>query len=291
MEASYYQVLDQDRVRCDLCPVACVLAPGQCGVCRVRCHEKGRLVITSYGRFSGLTTESLDKIPVRFHPELSPQDKVLSFGNVGCNLHCVYCRNHQLSQGRFPTEKVSVDELVQRVKNLSTKGVVGICFTYNEPGIAPEFNGEVAKAIKAAGFATVLDTNAYLNPGPFLDFIEPMDILSIDLKGFDDSFYQSYCKGHFQPVWDNILAASQTDKHVEITMTILSGANDRKKAFDKTLRALAKAAPELSINLAPVEPHHQVTKKDIPSAATMVEFKKIAEGYFDHVSMTEPADD
>lgn len=289
MEALYYETLDKDRVVCQLCPVHCELSPGQCGVCRVRCNQEGKLVITSYGKFSGLTTEELDKIPIRFHPTFKPEDKVLSFGNVGCNLHCAYCRNHQLSQGRFPTEDVSTEELVQRVKNLSTRGVVGICFTYNEPGIAPEFNTEVAKAVKAAGFATVLDTNAYLEPGPFKAFIEPMDMLSIDLKGFDDAFYQKYCKGHFDPVWKNILAAGQTDKHLEITMTIVAGGNDKKGKFEKILQDLSAQVPHCAINLEPVSPRHLLGPEALPPLATMADFKKTAESYFKHVSLTDPA--
>lgn len=285
MEALYYEVLDRDQVRCDLCPIHCQLKPGQCGTCRVRCNEDGKLIINSYGRFSGLTTEKLDKIPIRFHPEFSPEDKVLSFGNVGCNLHCKYCRNHQLSQGRFPTEKVTAEELVRRVHNLSTKGIIGICFTYNEPGIAPEFNIEVAKAVKAAGFATVLDTNAYFEPGPFEDFIQVMDMISIDLKGYDDSFYQSYCSGRFDPVWRNIFIAAKSDKHVELTITVVAGGNDQKDLFEETMKKLSAEAPELAINLAPVEPLHLLTEKDVPKPAVMAEFKKIAEDYFERVSL------
>ena len=50
----WWHTLPDGRVQCDLCPRDCKLHEGQRGLCFVRKMEQGRMVLTTYGRSSGL---------------------------------------------------------------------------------------------------------------------------------------------------------------------------------------------------------------------------------------------
>src|SRR5215218_4971770 len=86
-----------DRFRCDVCPRACLLSPGQRGFCYVREGSARGVELTTYGRSSGFCIDPIEKKPLaHFHPGTS----VLSFGTAGCNLGCKFCQNWDISKSR-----------------------------------------------------------------------------------------------------------------------------------------------------------------------------------------------
>ena len=72
-----------DRIRCDLCPRACLVSPGQRAFCFVRANHDGQMVLTTYGRASGFCIDPIEKKPLN---HFYPGSSVLSFGTAGCNL-------------------------------------------------------------------------------------------------------------------------------------------------------------------------------------------------------------
>src|ERR1044071_8741267 len=78
--ARYWHRTDDGRVQCDLCPRDCRLQEGQRGMCFVRQRVDDAMVLTTYGRSSGLCLDPIEKKPLNhFHPGSS----VLSFGCYG----------------------------------------------------------------------------------------------------------------------------------------------------------------------------------------------------------------
>jgi pyruvate formate lyase activating enzyme len=67
---SYWHLLEDGRVQCDLCPRYCKLRDGQRGLCFVRACRDDRVVLTTYGRSSGFCVDPID-LPVL--PELGHQ--------------------------------------------------------------------------------------------------------------------------------------------------------------------------------------------------------------------------
>ena len=49
-EALLYEVLDNERVQCNLCAHRCQIAPGKVGVCKVRQNNDGELYSLVYGQ-------------------------------------------------------------------------------------------------------------------------------------------------------------------------------------------------------------------------------------------------
>lgn len=291
MEAKHYLRLNDDMVQCILCPLKCHIAPGKCGTCRARCNENGTMIAKTYGMITGVTTERLGAIPIRFHPDYDANSRVFSIASYGCNLSCAYCRNAHISQSRAHIEEMLPDDLVARLNNLQAYGVIGACYTFNEPGVNIEYVLDCAEAVKEAGFLNILDTNAFMEPEIFRSFIEPMDILSIDLKGFDDDFYLDWCEGYFEPVWDNIAIASQSKKHMEISIVIVPDANDNMKVFYTAMRDLSIIAPRAAIHLVKMKPLHQMKESEPPAMAVLLAMQKTAKLFFKNVAILEDKDD
>ena len=93
----WWEAIDEDRVRCFLCPRDCKLRDGQRGFCFVRQNIGGAIVLTSYGRSSGFCVDPIEKKPLN---HFYPGSSVLSFGTAGCNLGCRFCQNWDISKSR-----------------------------------------------------------------------------------------------------------------------------------------------------------------------------------------------
>ena len=89
-----YESLGGDRVRCYACGHCCPITPGFAGVCKVRFNRDGVLRVP-YGYVNALHCDPIEKKP--FYHAL-PGTRALSFGLLGCDLHCGYCQNWVSSQ-------------------------------------------------------------------------------------------------------------------------------------------------------------------------------------------------
>src|ERR1041384_3595412 len=79
--------LEGGDVRCHACGHRCLIREGKRGICKVRFNERGRLLVpTNY--YAALACDPTQKKPF-FH--LLPGSDTLTFGMLGCDLHCAYC--------------------------------------------------------------------------------------------------------------------------------------------------------------------------------------------------------
>lgn len=163
-EADFQSSLPGGEVRCDLCPRACVIAPGRTGFCRVRRNDGGRLVALSFGRPAALQVDPVEKKPLAF---FLPGTRTFSLGTFGCNLDCAFCQNFELSRGGYGSGRacaaVSPEEIVQMAL---CRGCRSISFTYNEPTVFIEYAVEIAKLARQASLKTILVSNGWINPAP-----------------------------------------------------------------------------------------------------------------------------
>jgi len=86
-EGELWEPLSDGRLRCYACGHRCLILPGQRGICKVRYNQDGRLRVP-WGYVAGLQLDPVEKKPF-FHAW--PGSKALSFGMLGCDLHCGYC--------------------------------------------------------------------------------------------------------------------------------------------------------------------------------------------------------
>src|ERR1700675_459202 len=139
--------LPDGRLRCYACGHRCPIPEGREGVCRVRFHRAGVLEVPR-GYVGALQCDPIEKKPF-FHA--LPGSDALSFGMLGCDLHCAYCQNWFTSQSIRDPEAVgaprdvSADELAALAVE---SGAPTIVSTYNEPLITSEWAVEVFRAAK-----------------------------------------------------------------------------------------------------------------------------------------------
>ena len=229
-EAMYWEPLGENRVRCHLCPLNCVINEGQRGSCKIRKNIGGILYTLNYGKVSSMALDPIEKKPL-FH--FHPGSCAFSIGTVGCNMHCRHCQNWEISQAdeKFPyLQDATPEGIVSLAKHY---GCESIAYTYNEPTIWYEFVLDTARLAKKAGLNNILVTNGYINEEPFRELAPYIDAMNIDIKAFDDKFYMKIASvpGGEPSRRIAVMAKKEFGIHVELTYLIIPGLNDREEEF------------------------------------------------------------
>ncbi len=87
VEGDLCERLEDNRIRCYACGHRCRIPEGRQGICKVRFNEGGKLRVP-WGYVGGLQCDPTEKKPF-FH--VYPGSNTLTFGMLGCDLHCSYC--------------------------------------------------------------------------------------------------------------------------------------------------------------------------------------------------------
>jgi pyruvate formate lyase activating enzyme len=190
----------------------------------VRARHGGEIVLTTYGRCSGLCIDPIEKKPL-YH--FLPGSSVLSFGTAGCNLACRFCQNWELSKARSD-ELLSVDADPEAISVAAADtGCQSVAFTYNDPVPFHEYAIDVAAACRDRGIRSVAVTAGYVRPQPRAEFYSVIDAANVDLKSFSDETYRRLCGGRLGPVLDTLgYLVAETQVWVEITTLVIPGVND-----------------------------------------------------------------
>ncbi len=281
-EALCYERLSDLQVRCNLCPHGCVLEPGYQGVCQVRKNIDGTLIANSYGLVSAIRFDPVEKKPL-YH--FNPGKQILSVGGFGCNLRCIYCQNHTISQVfdvDLPQDKIYSSENILSLFHRSNNSC-GIAFTYNEPLVNFEFVLESAKEAFENNIPVVLVTNGYITPKAFEMLLPYLSALNIDLKAFADDFYRKYTGGSILPVLETIQSSIREKKHVEITLLAISGLNDRLSEFNLMINWIAEnLGKSVPFHISKYFPNYKLSNEPT-SDDVLVQFYEIAQKKLDFV--------
>src|SRR5918995_1635334 len=109
--------LDAGALKCYACGHRCLINSGKRGICKVRFNEGGELrVPTNY--VAALACDPTEKKPF-FH--VLPGSDTLTFGMLGCDLHCNYCFTGDtvVVTDRGPLTFAEVFDLARRVEQHS----------------------------------------------------------------------------------------------------------------------------------------------------------------------------
>jgi pyruvate formate lyase activating enzyme len=262
--AAWWRPLPNGQAACDLCPIGCRLREGQTGPCGTRANRAGVMAPLHYGRIATAALDPIEKKPLfHFHPGRD----ILSVAAPGCNLHCAFCQNWNLSQRHdAPTRPASPQELVAEAIGHDS---VGIAFTYSEPLVWFEFVRDTARAARAAGLATVLVTNGYLNPEPVNELLPLISAANIDLKSMDDRFYRRVCKARLAPVLDTIVRFAAAGVHVELTNLVIPGHNDDDASLEALIDFVAGLGRPVPLHFSAYHPAWRLQAPATPRATLL----------------------
>lgn len=271
----WWETMDEDRVRCLLCPRDCKLRDGQRGFCFVRQNIGGTMVLTSYGRSSGFCADPIEKKPLNhFYPGTS----VLSFGTAGCNLGCRFCQNWDISKSR-EIDRLAEAAGPEKIAEAAVKmGCKSVAFTYNDPVIFAEYAIDIADACRAKGIKSVAVTAGYITDEARADFFSHMDATNVDLKGFTEDFYKKLCFSEMKPVLDTLeYLKNETNVWFEITTLLIPGFNDSDQEIHAECEwIMEKLGPDVPLHFTAFHPDFKMMDTPPTPASSLKRARKIA---------------
>ncbi len=285
-EAYLVKSLSGDAVQCRVCEHFCSIKPGDTGKCGVRQNVDGVLYSMVYGEAIAVHVDPIEKKPL-FH--FMPRQEILSIGTYGCNFHCIFCQNWQMSQmrdlnsrrgprGQRPTPEMLVNTCLR-------ERIPMIAYTYNEPTVFFEYSYDTAKLAHEHGIKNVYVSNGYMSRDA-LDMIEPyLDGINVDLKAFDDEFYREQCQARLEPVKRNIsYIARETDIWIEVTTLLIPGLNDSAEELRAMAEWLVGVNPELAWHVTAFHPDYEMRDRPRTSQQSLARAYEIgAQAGLDYV--------
>lgn len=268
-DASFFKK-QGEKIECLLCPNHCLLSEGAVGRCLSRGMVNGKMQLHTYARVVSANVDPVEKKPL-YH--VGPGRPVYSIGSYGCNLHCRFCQNADISQQQQPAGEILPEQLVTEAQSI--KDNLGVAFTYNEPGIWYEYILDCAPLLRAAGMMTIMVTSGYLCAEPWQELCRVVDAMNIDLKAFNSEFYAKICGGRLETVKDNIKTAVAAGVHVELTNLVVTGLNDNEDEFIAMVDWIAGLSDAIPLHISRYFPRYQETAPPTPSA-TINRFVELA---------------
>jgi len=267
IEGELWEPVDARRIRCFACGHCCPIFEGESGVCKVRFNEGGRLRVP-WGYVQTVQCDPIEKKPF-FH--VLPGAAALSFGMLGCDLHCNYCQNWATSQAlRDPEAIASFKPVtpVEIVRLASAQGADALVSTYNEPLITAEWAVSVFKEAKAVGLLTGFVSNGNATPR-VLEYLGPwLDLYKVDLKGFNDRHYREL-GGRLQSVLDSIVLIHQLGFWIEIVTLVIPGFNDSDSELGEIAAFIAGVSRDIPWHVTAYHPDYKSTAPRTPPATLL----------------------
>lgn len=277
-KAYLYESIGEKKVHCFLCAHHCKIAPSRFGFCGVRENVDGELYTWAYGSVIASHIDPVEKKPL-YH--FLPGTRTFSFATIGCNFHCGFCQNWQISQARIQDGStggfdLSPEEIVALARR---NHCPSISYTYTEPTIFFEYAIDTARLARDAGIANVFVTNGYMT-GEALETIRPwLDAANVDLKSFRDEFYRRDCKAHLQPVLDTIRRMREMGIWTEVTTLVIPGENDSDKELGQIARFLAETSPDIPWHISRFTPQYQFTDREPTPLETLLRAREIGRNH------------
>ena len=262
------EVLEDGRLRCYACGHRCPIPEGREGVCRVRYREGGTLRVP-WGYVGALQCDPIEKKPF-FHA--LPGSDALSFGMLGCDLHCGYCQNW------FTSQSVRDPEAVGSPRDISApelaalaleSGAPTIVSTYNEPLITSEWAVAVFAEARERGLRTGYVSNGNGTP-QVLDYIRPwIDFYKVDLKSMDDKHYRQL-GGVLQNVLDTIAGIHERGMWLEVLTLTIPGFNDSEEELRKAARFIASVSRDIPWHVTAFHPDYKMMDRGATPVETLL---------------------
>lgn len=249
--------LDDGAIRCLACGHRCLVKPGRAGICRVRFQSEDGFRAPA-GYVAGVQVDPIEKKPF-YHAY--PARNALSFGMLGCDLHCSYCQNWVTSQALRDDQAVSPPKFCQPgdlVRLARENEVPVVVSTYNEPLITAEWAVEVFRPAREAGLVCGFVSNGNATP-EVLRYLRPfVDLYKVDLKSFQDRNYREL-GGVLKNVLDSIARLCEMGFWVEIVTLVVPGFNDSDDELRDMATFLAGVSPDIPWHLTAFHPQYKMT--------------------------------
>src|SRR5215218_5335194 len=237
--------LEGRDLRCYACGHRCLVRDGKRGICKVRFNERGRLLVPA-GYVAALACDPTEKKPF-FH--LLPGSDTLTFGMLGCDLHCSYCQHWLTSQalrddsaGTAP-RSVSADSLVRAARDFGRA--------------------------KAEGFKTAFISNGNATP-QVLDYLRPLtDCYKIDLKSMSDRAYRQL-GGVVGNILDTVRMVHERGFWEEVVTLVVPGFNDSEDELRRAAEFIASVSTDIPWHVTAFHQDYRMTENSNTTAEQLI---------------------
>ncbi|HOL80242.1 MAG TPA: AmmeMemoRadiSam system radical SAM enzyme [Ignavibacteriales bacterium] len=275
-EAKWYKNTN-DIIKCNLCSHYCVIKDNSQGVCKVRYRKGDKLYTKVYGRGLSIAIDPIEKKPL-YH--FLPNTKILSLGTPGCNFHCDFCQNFQLSQyANFWDDSIIAPE--QIIFYAKQQNLRSIAYTYNEPTIFGEYLYDVSKLAHTNKVKNVIVSNGYFAKETREELLQFINAANIDLKSLDKKFYSKIVGGNLQKVLENLIWIKRDTKiWLEITFLIIPTLNDSLEEFKNFASWIVdNIGPTTPIHINAFHPDYKLNNLPHTPEYTLKQAKEIFQKY------------
>lgn len=272
-EAFFFDRLNNNNVRCNLCNHKCLILPGKRGKCCVRENRGGTLYTLVYGRICAYNIDPIEKKPL-FH--FFPGSTSLSFSTKGCNFTCLHCQNYSIAQ--IDKDETFDNSIVHQPEHIVNDAINSNCksisYTYSEPTVFFEFAYDTAVIAKQKGIRNVFVSNGYTSDVATEKIAPFLDANNIDLKG-DDNFYKNVCGARLQPVLDTIKMMKDRGVWVEITTLIIPNLNDNDEFLQWTANFIKSVDPDMPWHITRFHPTYKMLNHPPTPLKTLIKAREI----------------
>ncbi|MFQ6099240.1 MAG: AmmeMemoRadiSam system radical SAM enzyme, partial [Armatimonadota bacterium] len=273
--AQFFDRLAHKRVKCVLCPKECEVGDRERGYCGVRENVGGEYYTLVWAEAAAVNVDPIEKKPL-FH--FLPGSTAFSIATVGCNMDCKDCQNWDISQTRpeqfenaIHLPPASVCAYAQRYRSPV------IAYTYSEPVVFYEYMYDTAVEGRRRGLRSVMISNGYIQKEPMSKLLKTLDAVKIDLKGFRDDFYKTYCIGTLQPVLDTIRLVHESGVWLEIVYLVVPTLNDQPGPIREMCEWLVKTVGrDVPLHFSRFHPDYQLKNLPPTPYATLERCRRIA---------------
>ena len=260
--------LANNALHCFACGHRCLIKEGKRGICKVRFNEGGELRVPA-NYVAALQCDPTEKKPF-FHA--LPGSDTLTFGMLGCDLHCAYCQNWLTSQALRDDAAVATPSIVSPERLVAMARAYGASMvgsSYNEPLITAEWAVEVFKQAKPAGFRTAFISNGNATP-QVLDYLRPWtDCYKIDLKSMSDRNYRQL-GGVADNILDTVKMVHERGFWEEIVTLVIPGFNDSEDELKQAADFIASISPDIPWHLTAFHQDYRMKDNANTTAAQLI---------------------
>jgi pyruvate formate lyase activating enzyme len=260
-------------LRCVACAHQCKIGPGRRGICQVRFNAEGVLRVP-FGYVAGLQSDPVEKKPFN---HVLPGSQALTFGMLGCDLHCDYCQNWFTSQalrddqaGASP-QIISAEEIARIGQRVGAALVVS---SYNEPLITSEWAVAVFKAARQRGLRTAFVSNGNATR-EVLTYLRPwVDAYKVDLKTMNARHYRQLGTA-LERVLDGIRMVFALGFWLEIVTLVIPGFNDDPGELAAAAQFIASLSPDIPWHVTAFHQDYRMLTPDQTSGRDLIKAAEI----------------
>jgi pyruvate formate lyase activating enzyme len=113
--------------------------------------------------------------------------------------------------------------------------------------------------VRAGGLRNVVISSGYINPEPLRELCRTVDAIKIDLKGFNETFYEQVCSARLAPVLQTIRIIHEMGVHLEIVNLVVPTLNDAPDELRAMMDwILQELGPDVPLHFSRFQPQYKL---------------------------------